>query len=382
MRYVEYEVGYYKESMTKASDEDRLAKVIWLYEENVMKSSAKYIPEMWSHYVATLQEETTASVEQIRSVYERACRFLGNGFNSESLWLEYSKFEEKLGAQGKLNKVEEMKNEIFTSMVLSMIEKEYAITQFYFHPQTVAVEDQTEWVSCLQRIEKAHEKRMVDFSAVEHLYERCLVPCAHVEDIWMMYANWMVKQASVMNAENVNSKNDPEVFPDGPSNGDAQKHQIYKEKALKIYDRAYTILAGRSASIGFTYVEVLEENGMFEEARSILKEILALKGQKGDLQAIVKFANFERRRNNLTESIRILLDAIPDALSSSDVIFLTIRAANLSLQNNSSSNSELTAKTSPLEAGRKIFESSISEYSKLGMLWQAYAQYEYDNRHL
>ena len=38
MRYVEYEVGCFKESTTEASDEDRLAKVMWLYEENVQKS--------------------------------------------------------------------------------------------------------------------------------------------------------------------------------------------------------------------------------------------------------------------------------------------------------------------------------------------------------
>ena len=378
MRYVEYEVEHYKKSTPDASGEDCLAKVVSLYEDEVLESSAKYIPEIWSHYVATLKEETIASTEFVRSVYERACKLLGNGFNSEALWVEYAQFEGKLGPLGKVGNVELLKKELFTSIALSLIEKEYCISQFYFHPHAVAVEDQTEWISCLQWIEQAHEKRMVEFGAVEHLYERCLVPCAHVEDIWMMFAGWMVKQAlEVKGASKECAGGGGE--PAG-TNG-FEKCEAYKEKALNIYERAYNILSGRSVSVGLKYADVLEENGRFEQARAVFKELLGAKGQEGDLETITRYANFERRRSDLAQSVQILTNTLSSVVSDSDVIFLTIRAANLRLQMGRTEDGGVENDCSGLQAGRKIFETSISEYPKLGMLWQAYANYEYDNRH-
>ncbi|GJJ76014.1 pre-mRNA-processing factor 39 [Entomortierella parvispora] len=114
-------------------------------------------------------------------------------------------------------------------------------------------------------------RRYLDFEETEGnverirlLYERCLVSCALYEEFWLRYAAWTRSQGRL---EDLNG----------------------------IYIRATLMVPPTNPSVRFALAMLQEERGETDLARQQYQAIL--QSLPGHIEAIVRFANFERRSN-------------------------------------------------------------------------------------
>ncbi|KAI2468098.1 pre-mRNA-processing factor 39 [Annulohypoxylon bovei var. microspora] len=139
----------------------------------------------------------------------------------------------------------------------------------YFHVTELESSQLTNWRKYLD-----FEESENDFARTSFLYERCIITCALYDEFWLRYARWMSAQPGK------------------------------EEEVRHIYMRAATLFVPVSrpgVRLQFAYFE--ESCGRVGVARDIHEAILM---QLPDcVEAIVSWANLERRQNGLDAAIQV-----------------------------------------------------------------------------
>ncbi|TMW66436.1 hypothetical protein Poli38472_004201 [Pythium oligandrum] len=289
-----------------------------VYERGVV--AARHSVQMWQKYCEFLIDTVRVTVDEARTALEGAVAACANDplagplwdmyiqletinndmlrlnqvfkrimhqplSNLDEFWEKYNQFvlaqqlhvlatSEELNAMGAgeemdegllrvkiVNSVEAIKNK-----TLEGIQKrqgfEAAIDRNYFHVTPVSDAALANWHSYLD-----YEEVIGDTARCELLYERCLISCANYEQLWVRFANWKERVQGF-------------------------------EAANAVFQRAVNVFLKFRASIYLEYAAFLEANGKLEEARMNYLNVLNELAPKL-AEAYVRYANFERRQNNI-----------------------------------------------------------------------------------
>ena len=132
------------------------------------------------------------------------------------------------------------------------------------------------------------------------LYERCLVACANYPEFWSRYANFV-------------------------------ETNVGAAAARAIYVRMTSVFIKRRPEAFLAHALFEEGQGKAADARKIYQELIAPDAPGASLvEAVVRFANFERRQNKLPAAIQIYKDAIAAAKDKSkNQVYLMVQLATL-----------------------------------------------------
>ncbi|KAI0141073.1 pre-mRNA-processing factor 39 [Hypoxylon sp. NC0597] len=296
--------------------------------------------DLWASY-CSFKMETTHTPHLVRELFERAATCVGLDFLAHPFWDKYLEYEERQEAQDKIFAIlqrvihipmhqyaryferfrqlahsrpitelvpadtlarfrAEVEAESAAYGVVSRTELEVERdirakidTLFYELFQKTQDETNKRWtyeaeikrpyfhVTELENSQLANWRKYLDFEEAEgdfvrttFLYERCLVTCALYDEFWLRYARWMSAQ------------------PDK------------EEEVRHIYMRAATLFVPISRpGIRLQYAYFEESCGRTDVARDIHEAILM---QLPDcVEAIVSWANLERRQSGLDAAIQV-----------------------------------------------------------------------------
>uniref|UniRef100_A0A8C5R658 Pre-mRNA-processing factor 39 n=1 Tax=Leptobrachium leishanense TaxID=445787 RepID=A0A8C5R658_9ANUR len=165
---------------------------------------------------------------------------------------------------------------------------EEAITRPYFHAMPLNPDLLENWRKYLEfEISKGQQKRIV------MLYERCLVACAHYEEIWLSYARYM--------------------------------ETISLQETSSIFQRACQIHLPQKANLYLQWASFEEKHGQIEVARVILGE---LENQIPGLAVVrLKRVGVERRSGNLDQAEQLLQGAVEKSIGSDLAAFFSVKLA-------------------------------------------------------
>ncbi|KAI0482268.1 pre-mRNA-processing factor 39 [Xylariaceae sp. FL0804] len=299
--------------------------------------------DLWTSY-CSFKTETTHTPQLVREIFERAATCVGLDFLAHPFWDKYIEYEERQEAQDKIfailkriikipmhqyaryferfrqlahsRPVEELVPADVLSRFRQEVDAESAayggmpgasrpeleverdirakIDNMYYEAfQVTQAETTKRWtyesevkrpyfhVTELENSQIANWRKYLDFEEgqgdfirIAFLYERCLVTCALYDEFWFRYARWMLQQPNK------------------------------EEEVRHIYMRATTLFVPISRPgirLQFAYFE--ESCGRGGVARDIHEAILM---QLPDsVEAIVSWANLERRQNGLDAAIQV-----------------------------------------------------------------------------
>ncbi|XDG06462.1 hypothetical protein ABKA04_006077 [Annulohypoxylon sp. FPYF3050] len=297
--------------------------------------------DLWTSY-CSFKMETTHTPHLVRELFERAANCVGLDFLAHPFWDKYIEYEERQEAQDKIftilqrvihipmhqyaryferfrqlahsrpmkelvpaDTLARFKAEVETEnaaayggMARTELEIERDVrakidTLFYEIFQKTQEETTKRWtyeseikrpyfhVTELESSQLANWRKYLDFEEAENdfarttfLYERCVITCALYDEFWLRYARWMSAQPGK------------------------------EEEVRHIYMRAATLFVPVSrpgVRLQFAYFE--ESCGRVGVARDIHEAILM---QLPDcVEAIVSWANLERRQNGLDAAIQV-----------------------------------------------------------------------------
>ncbi|KAI2640416.1 pre-mRNA-processing factor 39 [Hypomontagnella submonticulosa] len=296
--------------------------------------------DLWASY-CSFKMETTHTPHLVRELFERAATCVGLDFLAHPFWDKYIEYEERQEAQDKIfailqrvihipmhqyaryyerfrqlahsRPIKELVPADTLARFRAEVEAESAAyggaprteleverdirakidTMFYEAFQKTQDETNKRWtyeseikrpyfhVTELENSQLANWRKYLDFEESEHdfaritfLYERCVVTCALYDEFWLRYARWMSAQPGK------------------------------EEEVRHIYMRAATLFVPISrpgVRLQFAYFE--ESCGRVGIARDIHEAILM---QLPDcVEAIVSWANLERRQNGLDAAIQV-----------------------------------------------------------------------------
>ncbi|KAJ9157863.1 Pre-mRNA-processing factor 39 [Pleurostoma richardsiae] len=295
--------------------------------------------DLWTDY-CSFKMETTHVPHLVRELFERAATFVGLDFLAHPFWDKYIEYEERQEAQDKIfeilsrvihipmhqyaryyerfrtlshtrpltelvpastlarfraeveaeaapfgvvkaeleverdvrAKIDAVYYETFQKTQTETTKRwtyEAEIKRPYFHVTELEHQQLINWRKYLD-----FEESEGDFPRITSLYERCLVTCAFYDEFWFRYARWMLAQPNK------------------------------EEEVRNIYLRATTLFVPISRPgirLQFAYFE--EMCGRVDVARAIHDAVL----QKlpSCIEAIVSWANLERRQSGLDAAIEI-----------------------------------------------------------------------------
>ncbi|KAL7629441.1 hypothetical protein AAE478_000961 [Parahypoxylon ruwenzoriense] len=296
--------------------------------------------DLWTSY-CSFKMETTHTPHLVRELFERAATCVGLDFLAHPFWDKYIEYEERQEAQDKIfailqrvihipmhqyaryferfrqlahsRPIKELvpadtlvrfqaevdaEGAAYGTMPRAELEVERDIrakidTMFYEIFQKTQEETNKRWtyeseikrpyfhVTELENSQLGNWRKYLDFEEAEHdfaritfLYERCLITCALYDEFWLRYARWMSAQPGK------------------------------EEEVRHIYMRAATLFVPISRPgirLQFAYFE--ESCGRVGVARDIHEAVLT---QLPDcVEAIVSWANLERRQNGLDAAIQV-----------------------------------------------------------------------------
>ncbi|OTA53558.1 pre-mRNA-processing factor 39 [Hypoxylon sp. EC38] len=296
--------------------------------------------DLWASY-CSFKMETTHTPHLVRELFERAATCVGLDFLAHPFWDKYIEYEERQEAQDKIFAIlqrvihipmhqyaryferfrqlahsrpikelvpadtlarfrAEVEAESAAYGVVSRTELEVERdirakidTLYYELFQKTQDETNKRWtyeseikrpyfhVTELENSQLANWRKYLDFEEAEgdfarttFLYERCIVTCALYDEFWLRYARWMSAQPGK------------------------------EEEVRHIYMRAATLFVPISRpGIRLQYAYFEESCGRTDVARDIHEAILM---QLPDcVEAIVSWANLERRQNGLDAAIQV-----------------------------------------------------------------------------
>ncbi|KAI1088536.1 pre-mRNA-processing factor 39 [Rostrohypoxylon terebratum] len=297
--------------------------------------------DLWTSY-CSFKMETTHTPHLVRELFERAANCVGLDFLAHPFWDKYIEYEERQEAQDKIfailqrvihipmhqyaryferfrqlahsrpikelvpaDTLARFKAEVETENAAAYggvarteleIERDVRAkidTLFYEIFQKTQEETTKRWtyeseikrpyfhVTELENSQLANWRKYLDFEEAENdfarttfLYERCVITCALYDEFWLRYARWMSAQPGK------------------------------EEEVRHIYMRAATLFVPVSrpgVRLQFAYFE--ESCGRVGVARDIHEAVLM---QLPDcVEAIVSWANLERRQNGLDAAIQV-----------------------------------------------------------------------------
>jgi pre-mRNA-processing factor 39 len=159
---------------------------------------------------------------------------------------------------------------------------EQEIKRPYFHVTELDEAQLENWSKYLD-----FEESEADYTRTSFLYERCVVTCAHYDEFWQRYARWMYNQ------------------------------QGKEEEVRNIFQRAsciYTPIARPAVRLHWALFE--EACGRPSVAAAIYEAILVT--LPGNLEAITRLANLQRRQIGYDAAIQIYDQYVADAECSID----------------------------------------------------------------
>jgi pre-mRNA-processing factor 39 len=159
---------------------------------------------------------------------------------------------------------------------------EQEVKRPYFHVTELDEPQLENWSKYLD-----FEESEADYTRTAFLYERCVVTCAHYDEFWQRYARWMYNQ-------------------DGK-----------EEEVRNIFQRAsciYTPIARPAVRLHWALFE--EACGRTSVAAAIYEAILVT--LPGNLEAITRLANLQRRQVGYDAAVQIYDQYVADAECSID----------------------------------------------------------------
>ncbi|KAI5866613.1 pre-mRNA-processing factor 39 [Durotheca rogersii] len=357
--------------------------------------------DLWTSY-CSFKMETTHTPHLVRELFERAATCVGLDFLAHLFWDKYIEYEERQEAQDKIfailqrvihipmhqyaryferfrqlahaRPIKELVPADTLTRLRAEVEAESAAygtapraeleverdirakidTMFYETFQKTQEETTKRWtyeseikrpyfhVTELENSQLANWRKYLDFEEAEHdfariafLYERCIVTCALYDEFWFRYARWMSAQPGK------------------------------EEEVRHIYMRAATIFVPISRPgirLQFAYFE--ESCGRVGVARDIHEVVLA---QLPDcVEAIVSWANLERRQSGLDAAIQVYkaqIDAPPIDIFTKAV--LVTRWAFL-----------LWKIKGSVEEARTVFSKNVQWYADSRHFWEKWLEFE------
>ena len=169
---------------------------------------------------------------------------------------------------------------------------QYIYSHVYTHVYTHGCTQLDNWREYLD-----FEEAESTTSAIK-LYERCLVACANYPEFWSRYANFV-------------------------------ETNVGAAAARAIYVRMTSVFIKRRPEAFLAHALFEEGQGKAADARKIYQELIAPDAPgAGLVEAVVRFANFERRQNKLPAAIQIYKDAIAAAKDKSkNQVYLMVQLA-------------------------------------------------------
>ncbi|KAI4747836.1 hypothetical protein E4T50_01907 [Aureobasidium sp. EXF-12298] len=304
--------------------------------------------DLWANY-CSFKVETTHDDTIIRELFERGASCVGLDFLAHPFWDKYIEFEERLEAQdnvfdilGRIINIPmhqyaryfEKYRQLAASRPLTELAPANLLSQF-----TTELEQETKGKSQIEveramraRLDTYHleifhntqtettkrwtyeqevkrpyfhvteldepqlenwskyldfEESEADYTRTAFLYERCVVTCAHYDEFWQRYARWMYNQ-------------------DGK-----------EEEVRNIFQRAsciYTPIARPAVRLHWALFE--EACGRTSVAAAIYEAILVT--LPGNLEAITRLANLQRRQVGYDAAVQIYDQYVADAECSID----------------------------------------------------------------
>ncbi|RIB26755.1 hypothetical protein C2G38_1996840 [Gigaspora rosea] len=368
--------------------------------------------DLWTQYCAFKIEHYPDDVDAIRGLFERGAAYVGLDFLSHLFWDKYIEFEKSKQAYDRVLKIldriiripmhqyakffDEFTNLCGTRPIAELITPEQ-YKQFEEEarttppvppertegeqppPPTEKTEEQIQndirtriynmnietymktqnetnkrWVfeqeikrpyfhvKAMDDVQLINWRRYLDFEETEGdetriqvLYERCLVACALYEEFWQRYARWMISKNRLDDARN-------------------------------IYKRATSVFIPISRpSIRLSYACFEEQQGNIDEARNTYK--MVLDSLPGHVEAIMKYAHFERRRHldDLSVPINILTSSLQgNNLDEKSKAFITVQHANM------------IWRASSIEEARQIYQENSTKYLDSKYFWLNYFNFE------
>ncbi|KAJ9071072.1 hypothetical protein DSO57_1000748 [Entomophthora muscae] len=204
---------------------------------------------------------------------------------------------------------------------------EEQIKRTYFHVKPLDTWQLQNWEQYLTFEEaKGSDRR------IEALYERCLVPCAYYQELWIRYAQWLVFKDKLQEAE-----------------------AVFKRATLSFIPSKYT-------AIRLDYALLLEALGKPEEARTMYQK--QLDSAPDHLETLYRLLHFERRLNP-ERFKRALVEHINSTiLSSTSKAFLSSQLAN-----------HVWKEEKDTEGAAKIFEDYLAIFPDSEFLWTEYVYF-------
>ncbi|KAH9902002.1 pre-mRNA-processing factor 39 [Xylariomycetidae sp. FL2044] len=207
---------------------------------------------------------------------------------------------------------------------------ESEIKRPYFHVTELESSQIVNWRKYLD-----FEEAEGDFARTTFLYERCIITCALYDEFWLRYARWMSAQSGK------------------------------EEEVRHIYMRAATLFVPVSRPgirLQFAYFE--ESCGRIGVARDIHEAILMK--LPDCVEAIVSWANLERRQNGFEAAIKILKAQINDhQVNIFTKAVLVTQWAFLLWKIKGSA-----------EEARTVFEEMVQWYADSRHFWQKWLEFE------
>ncbi|KAI1333370.1 pre-mRNA-processing factor 39 [Xylariaceae sp. FL0255] len=200
----------------------------------------------------------------------------------------------------------------------------------YFHVTELENSQIANWRKYLD-----FEENQGDVTRIIFLYERCVVTCALYDEFWFRYARWMSSQ---------------------PGKEEEVRHIYMRAAAL------FVPISRPGIRLQFAYFE--EANGRVDVARDIHEAVLE---QIPDcVEAIVSWANLERRQSGLDSAIQVYkaqIDATHVSIFTKAVLVTQWAAL-------------LWKVKSSVEEARTVFEKNYQWYLDSRHFWEMWLQFE------
>ncbi len=169
----------------------------------------------------------------------------------------------------------------------------------YFHMKPLERGQLKNWNDYLDHEIKEQDKEKGDESAIEILFERCLIACALYEEFWLKYVDWL-KSCKASDDEK-------------------------ETKIRSVYERACKHHLQTKVDIHLRYSAFEETKSNFDRAAEILDKI-SLK-HPDMLSLMLRRVNLERRRGNIAAVKRLYRDCISQAAKPTTKSDLSVKYA-------------------------------------------------------
>ena len=193
-----------------------------------------YSVDLWCDYLKVLITNYPKETELIQDKINIAKKLIGWQFYSHPFWdltLDYyskngldvmklyyeiisiplhqyakyiTSFKKLLSAKKldtEIKKVDSLgkQNQVLVSQIWRY---ESAIKQNYFNLTTLPTTEITNWLNYVQYLRQSHPDKL---QLIESVFERSLIPCCYVEDIWVKYLTWKESLSKTTDLKNLNN---------------------------------------------------------------------------------------------------------------------------------------------------------------------------------